>query len=322
MLKEESQWNDAQIRFGPYDSTMTNENESQDPTNSVEEEDSNVEEEEFGASSDLHLDQETFTFVFENPWGKDDKIHIELRGYQSKSNITYCSTGLTMWPAAENLCDHIVKHPNLVAGKRVLELGSGLGLCGLLAHKIHEVNANNENQEENGHDKENGNAYVHLTDGDTDTLAHLRRNITLNTNSSEECAVSSSSSSSCECSSSSPSSVPCNSLSCNQLLWSRENSLHFLKEKVKPAGEKFDIILASDTIYAMSVIEPMWDTVQTLLKPGGCLLFAFARRQVAVSIQDVLDAGESAGFMHEPCEETNPDENLFVYIFRRRTEHE
>ena len=31
---------------------------------------------------------------------------------------------------------HLIAHPDIVAGKRVLEIGAGCGLCGMLAVKL------------------------------------------------------------------------------------------------------------------------------------------------------------------------------------------
>ena len=44
--------------------------------------------------------------------------------------------------------------------KNILELGSGLGLCGILSEHLTDEKAS-----------------IRMTDGDTDTLAHLRSNI-------------------------------------------------------------------------------------------------------------------------------------------------
>ncbi|GIV20155.1 MAG: hypothetical protein KatS3mg023_1906 [Armatimonadota bacterium] len=38
-----------------------------------------------------------------------------------------------IWHAAVGLCQYLCNHPQLVRGKRVLELGTGLGLCGIVA---------------------------------------------------------------------------------------------------------------------------------------------------------------------------------------------
>lgn len=313
MLPEETQWNDAQIRFGDYDSKCNNSNNNNtrdgdnnndniiSSSSSSSESNNNTNNKEiFGASGDLHLDQEHFTFIFPI---KDiipttnKEVRIELQGYQSESNITYCSTGLTMWPAAEKLCHHLLSHPHLVHSKRILELGSGLGLCGLLAYQMTDDRAK-----------------VYMTDGDTDTLSHLRKNIKANSKRSRSCGSGSSMSS---CDADIDSKEDEDNLSCHQLLWSAENAQRFLTQKA--GNEKFDIILASDTIYNICVLQPMWETIQTLLKPNGVLLFAFARRQVAVSIAQVLEAGVEAGFVYEECEETSLKDNLFVYTFRWKT---
>lgn len=301
MLPEETQWNDAQIRFGDYDSKCNNSNNNNtrdgdnnndniiSSSSSSSESNNNTNNKEiFGASGDLHLDQEHFTFIFPI---KDiipttnKEVRIELQGYQSESNITYCSTGLTMWPAAEKLCNHLVSHPTLIQSKRILELGSGLGLCGLLAYHITDDTAK-----------------VYMTDGDTDTLGYLRKNIQTNLKKNDNKHKAGNEHNDDDV------------LSCHQLLWSQENASTFLSDKAN--NEKFDVILASDTIYNICVLQPMWDTIQTLLNVDGIVLLAFARRQVAVSIDQVLEAGVNAGFEYEECEETSLEDNLFVYIFR------
>jgi len=45
------------------------------------------------------------------------------------------STGLVIWPAAEVLCRYMMAFakPNFFSDKNVLELGAGLGLCGMLS---------------------------------------------------------------------------------------------------------------------------------------------------------------------------------------------
>jgi predicted nicotinamide N-methyase len=52
----------------------------------------------------------------------------------------------------------------MIQHKSVLELGAGLGICGILAHKLDA-------------------SVVVLTDGDTNTLQALRQNVALNTES-------------------------------------------------------------------------------------------------------------------------------------------
>lgn len=44
--------------------------------------------------------------------------------------------GLDVWPAAITLCDYLSKNESVVCGKRVIELGAGVGLPCLIAGKI------------------------------------------------------------------------------------------------------------------------------------------------------------------------------------------
>ena len=44
-----------------------------------------------------------------------------------------------VWPSALMLAAALTQHPELVRGRRVLELGCGLGLCGIAAAKAGEL---------------------------------------------------------------------------------------------------------------------------------------------------------------------------------------
>ena len=72
------------------------------------------------------------------------------------------STGTSIWKGSEILCDYLIAHPDRIRGKRVLELGAGVGLCGIVCAKLL------------------GAAAVQLTDGDHVVLRNLRRNATSN----------------------------------------------------------------------------------------------------------------------------------------------
>lgn len=63
--------------------------------------------------------------------------------------------GARVWVVAHTLCRELLKHPAVVAGKAVLEIGSGCGLCGILAAKL-------------------GAAQVVLTDHEEKVLHNLR----------------------------------------------------------------------------------------------------------------------------------------------------
>lgn len=46
------------------------------------------------------------------------------------------NTSSVVWPPARLLSAHLCEHPELVRGKRVLEVGAGLGLVGLVAGRL------------------------------------------------------------------------------------------------------------------------------------------------------------------------------------------
>jgi predicted nicotinamide N-methyase len=54
----------------------------------------------------------------------------------SISNIDHLPYGLLLWESAVGLSQRLVEEPGLVVGKRVLELGAGTGLPGLVARSL------------------------------------------------------------------------------------------------------------------------------------------------------------------------------------------
>jgi predicted nicotinamide N-methyase len=156
------------------------------------------------------------------------------------------------------------------------QLGAGLGLNGILAWRM-----------------TNGST-ICITDGDSDALVHLRDNIDRNrpeiANENES------------------------NISCHQLIWGQETSTTFLEHHGH--GQTFDVLLASDIIYAKCIIEPLWETIKTLLsRPNGVFVMAFARRKVPISIEYVLESSVEAGFVYELAEEDSKD-GIWVYLFR------
>ncbi|KAL6068308.1 CaMKMT protein [Balamuthia mandrillaris] len=80
------------------------------------------------------------------------------------------STGVKVWPSALLLCHVLNDDPALVRAKSVLELGAGLGLCGLFSAKL-------------------GATKTVLTDNDDQVLSALQRNIELNFDESQRSGV-------------------------------------------------------------------------------------------------------------------------------------
>lgn len=117
------------------------------------------------AMTDLFADpdpMDTFDFTWRRSNEDDAPIAICLAGYKAELGQTLSSTGLTLWRASELLANFLVQHEaRYLRAQRVLELGAGLGLCGILASHWEATQ-------------------VVLTDGDTDALAGLRTNVTQN----------------------------------------------------------------------------------------------------------------------------------------------
>jgi predicted nicotinamide N-methyase len=107
---------------------------------------------------------ETFlhNFVLPQENGEEKEVAITLVGRRADEAQTLSSTGLTLWRAAPILCNHLISNSeSLVKNKTILELGAGMGLCGLLAAIL-------------------GASTVFLSDGDSDSLSNMRGNIERN----------------------------------------------------------------------------------------------------------------------------------------------
>ena len=237
---------------------------------------------------------DTFSFHYHGTIDQPD-IDIELRGFPSDSEQTWNSTGLTLWRSSEHLCDCLVKQwrkgsttANLFTeNKRFLEVGSGLGRSGILAfHCLSSLM---------GPSDEEQNKLLCLTDGDTDVLHQLRNNLQHNQPESTD-------------------EGPNVALKCTQLLWGRDRAIEFLQ---RADNKKFDVLFGSDLIYVKKVINPLFETVSTLLEDSGCFIMAHcARRQGnEVTMSMVFDAALSFGFEHKVIEE---DQDVSVVVFRRK----
>eukprot|EP00980_Cylindrotheca_fusiformis_P004559 scaffold975_cov90-Cylindrotheca_fusiformis.AAC.2 len=93
-------------------------------------------------------------FEFENV---DTKITLR----ELSRKVPTKSTGLALWSCSQILSGYLADNANFVKGKNVLELGSGLGLCGIMSYLL-------------------GASKVIATDGDLDVLQNLRYNMKQN----------------------------------------------------------------------------------------------------------------------------------------------
>jgi len=182
--------------------------------------------------------------------------------------------------------------------KRILELGAGLGLCGILIHRTTPAST-----------------YVCLTDGDTDTLKQLRTNIQRNylpnndNNDVDDVDVDFEVNKSTNA-----------IIACHQLLWGRDDALAFLD---KQCCQTFDVLLGSDIIYAECIIQSLWETVQILLtKPTGIFIMAFSSGRQVGPIDAVLDVATQSGFTYtcvvaeDDSRKCAQDEGVSIYVFK------
>eukprot|EP00537_Pseudo-nitzschia_pungens_P016617 CAMPEP_0172412476 /NCGR_PEP_ID=MMETSP1061-20121228/77930_1 /TAXON_ID=37318 /ORGANISM="Pseudo-nitzschia pungens, Strain cf. pungens" /LENGTH=380 /DNA_ID=CAMNT_0013148717 /DNA_START=107 /DNA_END=1249 /DNA_ORIENTATION=- len=323
-------WTDAQIRW-PDDHKEKgddeNENDKNDDENENDENDSDSDD-GFQNPFDPFADPDptqVFPFRFEVADGESSTsrnserrrrtIDLRIHGYKTSSDEVWQSTGLTLWKASKYLCDYMVSHAVELKNKRVLELGAGLGLNGLLAHRL-------------------GARSVVITDGDSDAMVALRKNIAVNqrqrpphNNDNDDNDNNNNNNDNNDDDNEEEEDGPtrCWDVSAAQLLWGRDHSESFL-EKIAN-GSKFDTIIASDIVYSPLVIDPLWETVRVLLllrrsatgaTTGAATAYAagshvhdtraefwmaFAIRKVPVTIDFVLEKAREYGFDHELVDE-------------------
>ena len=260
------------------------------------------------------------------------KKRLYLSGYKLDSDETAQSTGVTLWDAAPRLANYIMNHDSknheheyeqdededvgkvkeenrnrnmnmLIIGKRVLELGSGLGLCGIVAYHI-------------------GANYVMMTDADTITLEKMRFNVTQNcsstfTSTDTESGIATSSGSSRTSS----------SIDCKQLIWNEQ------LETFHHQYGNWDTILGADVIYTRESLEPLFDTILFFLLQHqlesknqnnssnntnklsssvvGRFVLSRYNKWGDISDETVLDAAKARNLIW-----TKPSEGIFVFQLR------
>lgn len=219
---------------------------------------------------------ERHQFTYPNEGGDD--IFIELKGFESESEQTWTSTGLTLWRSSQYLCDYLVDNAQKLQDKRILELGSGLGRSGILAGKLLG-------------DSSEGGSNIYLTDGDSDTLLQLRANIELNS--------------------------PLPAIRCHQLLWGSETAQTFLKRHAsdKPFDIIFgsDLIYVEKVISPLfDTVQALLST-----GPNAMFIMAHCCRRQGneVGLEMVLAKADRAGFGHSVAKE---EDDICVFVFQRR----
>lgn len=174
-------------------------------------------------------------------YGDIDIILSGIPWITVQTGAAYTRIGHTLWAAGHILADYLLHNQIILQGKRILELGCGLGLTGLVVSKL----IDNPSK-------------VVLTDGDSNILDALQLNIETNFPNSFSVIGQ-------------DNHVQFSGPFCDVLYWG-ENVKRF-KEKY---GE-FDLIIGADVLYTENSIGPLLDTVTTLMnhEKGSKLLLAF-----------------------------------------------
>jgi predicted nicotinamide N-methyase len=289
--EEDIQWTDASIRW-PEDEVVS----AKQKIDVTREGESDDDDEEENGTFDIFADQdphEIFSFRFDvsevaisstnssTATTTNNTIQLNIHGYKTESDEVWQSTGLTLWKASKYLCHYMCANADeLRQGRRILELGAGLGLNGILAHRLAPDST------------------VVVTDGDSDAMTLLRKNIAVNrlvgsdknetTTQSENSTIYS-----------------------KQLIWGLDQSKKFLNESSSSSSSssKFSVIIASDVIYAKIVIDPLFETIRTILSDDGVFWLAFAIRKVPVTIEFVLQKAREYGFCYELVQNSNKSDD-------------
>ena len=257
-------------------------------------------------STDLFADpdpMETFSFEWKVGTTTDQRVQITLHGYKAELGQTLHSTGLTLWRASNILCDFMIEQEAVVRSTQsVLEV-SVWGFVSLLHGCGHFENLLVRltllfvcSQLGAGLGmcgivaSKLGARCVTLTDGDTDTLARMRDNVEANGCSTKNNNTTT-------------------TMECHQLIWGQH------LDRFQERHGTFDLILGSDIIYVEEILEPLWNTVDCLLRGGphggGAFWLAYARRNVPLDL--VLQQAQKRNFVWK-----TPEGAEGVYTFSRK----
>jgi len=156
------------------------------------------------------------------------------------------ATGLALWPASIVLAHWIAQESSraLLRGKRVLELGAGCGLPGLVAASYTSA------------------ASVAVTDYFEDTMANLKYNVSANKAAGLIGRGG------------------CKSCTVHQVDWAN-TALWEASEETRPS---FDVVIGADLVYHDDVIPIFLSTLQHVLRDGGRFLYVSRERRGGMAL--------------------------------------
>ena len=190
--------------------------------------------------------------------GRDgEDIKLVFKGYSKDSEEAMISSGLTQWRASDVLCNYLlntddidIKNSYINVGLHLLELGSGSGKCGLLAHHLLQAKF-----------------IIHstvLTDGDVNAMRLLQRNVAFNTDDEI--------------------------ISCQQLRWGEEEAKAFISQQhFDTYPHHFNLTIGSDLLQTSDIhhdhtMEALFVTVKTI----GCTFILSHDEERSVPVDSVI----------------------------------
>jgi len=216
----------------------------------------------------------------------DDTIQINIRAEAEYDK----STGMSVWKGSEVMCTYLRQHPEIVHNKKVLELGAGCGLCGLVCRIALDPKS------------------VLISDGDHKVLDNLRFNVKRNGLQLADDASPSVSVDDDE----SIIAVP-------QLIWGKNHAINFTKQYGKQ-----NVIIATDCVYMTQSVIPLFETINEVLDNTSESVFLFVNTCAsACPIETVYKIANDAGFIsseeeHWYYEDDREQRKHPVHVFRRR----
>jgi hypothetical protein len=207
-------------------------------------------------------------------------------------------TGLALWPAGKLVADFLACSSSSSTGttdaestrtgvagvatnpRTVVELGCGLGLCGLVSRAIHQQQQQQAAKDDDTLEHQQQQLVV-LTDSDQETLDHARRNVERNPN------------------------CPDTTVCLEILDWCSPQDIQRVKNLTSTVdgnadkgdgGYGYDRVLASDVIYEATapILQDFLHTAKSLLKKTAGLFILGIRRRTT-SLQEVRAMAAAAG---------------------------
>ncbi|CAL1694583.1 unnamed protein product [Somion occarium] len=109
-------------------------------------------------------------------WTTSDGVSHSATLLESRTTIEGGTTGLKTWPASLTLANYLITHSDVIQNKRILELGCGIGLLGVIAATL-QIPASPEKPQD-------AQSAICLTDVRIDVLERCQSNLDLPCNGS------------------------------------------------------------------------------------------------------------------------------------------